>query len=208
MSFTTLQSRIAEDSLRHVEQVTPETTASFGKRFTVPCKGTDKSAGDSWFSIFMTKNPHPLQLKYSSKQQGLQPSIKRSVISTRFTLTECTVRTEKQKRHIMRVKEDSFWNTNHRRRQAARYEVVKLTTSWRGKNVAMTDCFSIRDLYTPSSTSSQRGENVTVLAYFSIRGLYIPSSVKCPTFDGNLFFLLKSWAILRTYVSTLLKLIN
>jgi len=59
MSFTTPQSRIAENRLRHAKQVTPETTAFFGKRLTVPCKGIDKSAGDSWFGIFMKKNPHP-----------------------------------------------------------------------------------------------------------------------------------------------------
>jgi hypothetical protein len=56
----------------------------------------------------------------------------------------------------------------------------------------MTVCFSIRELYTPSSASAQRGENVTVVAYFSIRGLYVPSSVKCPTIDRNFLFLLKS----------------
>jgi hypothetical protein len=98
MSFTTLQSRIAENRLRHAKQITPETTAFSGKGF-VSWKGTDKSAGEGWFSNFTKKNPHPQQLKDYSKQQGLQPSIKRSVISTRFTLTKCRVRTEKQKRH-------------------------------------------------------------------------------------------------------------
>jgi len=131
------------DMLNRLRQRQPRL---FGKGFTVPWKGTDKSAGEDWFSNFTKKNPHPRQLKDSSKQQGLQPSIKRSVISTRFTLTECTVRTEKQKRHTMRVKQDSFRNTNHRRQQAARSEAVKLATIWRGENVAMTVGSSIREL--------------------------------------------------------------
>jgi len=75
MPFTMLESRVVETHLRHAKQVTPETTVFFGKGFTVPFKGTDKSAGESWFSIFMKKNPHLRQLKDSSKQQGLQPSI-------------------------------------------------------------------------------------------------------------------------------------
>ena len=83
-----LQSRIAE-------QVKPETTAFFGKGFTVPWKGTDKSVNEGWLSTFTKKNLHPRQLKNSSKQQELQPSIKRYVISTRFTLTKCKVRNEK-----------------------------------------------------------------------------------------------------------------
>jgi hypothetical protein len=59
MSFTTLQSRIAENRLRHAKQVTPETTAFFVKGCTVPWKGTDKSAGKGWFSNFTKKIPIP-----------------------------------------------------------------------------------------------------------------------------------------------------